>query len=240
MFFNQANKKAKRPAGKAATTAARRANATSARKLYSVPVWMHERTFAGEFELGGRSYKLTFAPTQAEIADDALRLRGRLNVNDGKAGLPEVKDARATLAGIQGGIGDGPARYKMLATGATPGPTESPTEKQQKAGENEKQAVEPAASEKAKMSRLTMTENTGPTSFAAVMFFHLDALDHRALGVPADMSHVQLNARLAPKDPTARSLHSLYTALTHALAGEQADARTAAALVRELNQVLAG
>jgi hypothetical protein len=239
MFFNQANKKARQPARKAATTA-RGAGSTSARKLYSVPVWLHERAFAGEFELGGRSYKLTFAPAQAEIADNALRLRGRLIVNDGKAGLPEVKDARATLAGIQGGIGDGPARYKMLATGATPGPTESPTEKQQKAGENEKQAVEPVAGEKAKMSRLTMTENTGPTAFAAVMFFHLDALDHRALGVPADMSHVQLNARLAPKDPTAQRLHSLYSALTNALAGEQADERLATALVRELNQVLAG
>ena len=238
MFFNQANKKARQPAGKAATTTARGARTISARKLYSVPVWMHERAFVGEFELGGRSYKLSFAPSQAEIADNALRLRGRLTVNDGKAGLPE--DAHATLAGIQGGIGDGPARYKMLATGATPGPTESPTEKQQKAGENDKQAVEPTASEKAKMSRLTMTENTGPTSFAAVMFFHLDALDHRALGVPADMSHVQLNARLAPKDPTAKTLHSLYTALTNALAGEQANPRTAVALVRELNQVLAG
>jgi hypothetical protein len=240
MFFNQANKKAKQTAGKAATTKTRGAGIRSARKLYSVPVWMHERAFAGEFELGGRSYKLLFEPAQAEIADNALRLRGRLIVNDGKAGLPEVKDARATLAGIQGGIGSGPAQYKMLATGATPGPTESPTEKQQKAGETDKQAGEAAASEKAKMSRLTMTENTGPTSFAAVMFFHLDALDHRALGVPADMSHVQLNARLAPKDPTAKTLHSLYTALTNALAGEQANPRTAVALVRELNQVLAG
>jgi hypothetical protein len=235
MFFNQANKKTRQPARKAATAVR---GAMGGRKLYSVPVWLQERVFAGEFALGGKNYKLTFAPAQAEIADNRLRLRGRLTVNGGKAG--EVKDAQVQLAGIQGGIGSGPARYKMMATGATPGPTESPTEKQQKAGENEKQAAEPPPSEKAKMSHLTTTENTGPTSFAAVMFFHLDALDHRALGVPADMSHVQLNARLAPKDPTAQSLHSLYTALTNALAGEQADARTAAALVRELNQVLAG
>jgi hypothetical protein len=234
MFFNQANKKAKQPTRKVTTAR----GATSRRKLYSVPVWLHERVFAGEFALGGKNYKLTFAPAQAEIADRSLRLRGRLAINDGKGG--EVKEARATLAGIQGGIGQGPARYKMLATGATPGPTQSPTEKEQKSGENEKKAGEPTPPERAKTSGLPVTENTGPTAFAAVMFFHLEALDQRALAVPADLSRVQLNVRLAPADQTALTLHSLYTALVHALGGEQANERLAAALVRELNQVLAG
>src|SRR5689334_24005980 len=117
MFFNQANKKANRQVNKAATTGkARGPKSTHARPLYSVPVWMHERAFVGEFELGGRSYNLTFAPAQAEINGNALRLRGRLTVNNGKADLPSIKDVQATLAGIQGGIGAGPARYKMLAT----------------------------------------------------------------------------------------------------------------------------
>ncbi|MFL6274524.1 MAG: hypothetical protein ACJ74G_04870 [Blastocatellia bacterium] len=235
MFFNQANKKTRQPARKAATAAR---GTTGGRKLYSVPVWLQERVFAGEFALGGKSYDLTFAPAHAEIADNRLRLRGRLTVNGGKAG--EVSDAQVQLAGIQGGIGSGPARYKMLATGATPGPTQSPTEKEQKSGENEKKAGEPTPPERAKTSGLPVTENTGPTAFAAVMFFHLEALDQRTLTVPADLSRVQLNVRLAPTDATAQTLHSLYTALVHALGGEQADERLAAALVRELNQVLAG
>jgi hypothetical protein len=232
MLFNQANKKARRQTGKATSGAAR--------KLYSVPVWLRERTFAGEFELGGRSYKLTYAPAHAEIADKTLQLRGRLAVNGGRANLPQLNDVRATLAGIQGGIGAGPARYKMLATGATPGPTQSPTEKEQKSGENEKKADEPAPPERAKTSGLPVTENTGPTGYAAVLFLHLEPLDAGALGVMADLSRVQLNARLAPADQTARTLHSLYSALTAALAGEQASEQLAAALVGELNRVLAG
>ena len=249
MFFNQSNRKTKQPAakasasqnGKAATAAkARGAGTASARKLYSVPVWMQERVFAGEFEIGGRNYTLSYVPEHAEIVDQRLRLRGRLGINNSKAGLPVLSGVGARLVGIQGGIGSGPARYKMLATGATPGPNQSPTEKQQKAGETEKKADEPSQTEKPKPSGLTATESTGPTSFTAVMFFHLEAFDQRVFGVPADMSHVQLNARLAPRDPQAHALHSLYTALTNALAGEQADARTAAALVGELNQILAG
>lgn len=237
MFFNQASKKAKRPAGKATATAR---GAAGRRKLYSVPVWMQERAFAGEFELGGTKYHLRYRPAQAEIAGGSLRLRGQLTVSGKRADLPQLPDVQATLVGIQGGIGQGPARYKMLATGATPGPTQSPTEKEQKAGENEKQAGEPTAPERAKTSGLPVTENTGPTAYAAVMFFHLDPLDPARLGVPADMSRVQLNARLAPTDSKALALHSLYTAITHALGGDQADERLAAALVRELNQVLAG
>lgn len=238
MFFNQTNKKAAPQKGKAApATKGRRPDITSARKLYSVPVWMHKAVFTGEFEMAGRRYGLSYIPILAEISEGALRLRGRLIINDGKAGVPEIKDVGARLAGIQGGIGSGPVRYKMQATGATPGPTNSPTEKQQKAGENEKKAGEP---ETPQISSMTRTENTGPASFTAVMYFHLDAVDARVFGVPADMSHVQLNARLAPLDPQAARLHSLYTALTGALAGEQADPATAAALARELNQILAG
>src|SRR6185369_1274709 len=147
---------------------ARGAKARNARRLYSVPVWMQKSLFTGDFELGGSRYNLTFAPTQAEIADKSLRLRGWLTINDGQGGMTKIEDARATLAGIQGGIGAGPARYKMLATGATPGPTESPTEKQQKSGENEKKADEPESTEKARTSSMTITENTGPTAFTAV------------------------------------------------------------------------
>lgn len=204
----------------------------SGRKLYSVPVWLQERIFIGEFEIGGKTYNLTFAPSHAEIVDKQLQLRGPIAVNDHHA----TGDAQATLAAIQGGIGSGPMPYKMMATGAPKGQEQSPTEKQQKAGETEKKPGEPVVSDR----HLPPTESTGITAFTAVMYFQMGALDQRTLGVPADMSHVQLNARLAPRDPVAHNLHSLYSALTHALAGERADTGAAASLVRELNQVLAG
>jgi hypothetical protein len=60
------------------------------------------------------------------------------------------------------------------------------------------------------------------------------------LGVAADLSRVQLNARFAPKDSVGKNLHSLYTALVDAVYGQQANEDEAAAIVDELNKILKG
>ena len=207
MLLNRTGNKRKSAAGGAGRTA-------GLRKLYSVPVWMSDRIFAGEFEIDGRRYGLSFIPARAEAAGGKLRLHGRLIVSDGSAGVREIKEIGATLASIQGGMGRGPARHKLLAAEST------------EASPNR--------------GLLPATEYTGPTSFTAAMFFHLDALDASVFHVPADMSHVQLNVRLAPKDPTAQTLHSLYSALVDTVAGEPPNPGVAAALIKELNQILAG
>ncbi|HWP42554.1 MAG TPA: hypothetical protein VNO14_04915 [Blastocatellia bacterium] len=87
-------------------------------------------------------------------------------------------------------------------------------------------------------SQLPVTDATGPLSFCGVMYFHLQPLDARALGVRADLSRVQLNARLAPTDDTARDLHGLYSMAVAALYTDPADERAASAAISEINKVL--
>ena len=237
MLFKQAKKK--RLPGEQGVRAG--ARAARSRKLYSVPVWLSGRTFVGGFDLAGASYKLTFAPTQAEAASKDLQLRGRLTVTDPRGRARKREAVRITLASIQGGIGAPPVRRQVIAAGAQTGNVATSQQKQQVAGENEKrtgQKAEETAQPKA--TEMPVTESTGPTSFTGVMYFHLEPLEGNALGVPADLSRVQMNLRLAPLDDTARALHSLYTAAVDALQGEQADADQVAIIIRELNQLLAG
>jgi hypothetical protein len=209
------------------------------RRLYSVPVWMEQRALTGGFDLAGASYKLTFAVTRAEVANKQLQLRGRLTVTDPRGRARSVDPAQATVAAIQGGIGSAPLRRRITA--AQTGNVVTAQQKQQMAGENEKRAgqktEEPARTQSGDLPR---TESTGPTSFCGVMYLHLEPLDARALGIAADLSRVQLNARFAPRDGTAKTLHGLYTSLVDAVYGEQVDEAEAAALIAEMNKVLRG
>jgi hypothetical protein len=205
------------------------------RRLYSVPVWMEQRAFTGGFDLAGASYKLAFVVSRAEVVDKQLRLHGRLTVTDPRGRARSVDSAQATIAAIQGGIGSAPLRRRITAQQT--GNIVTAQQKQQMAGENEKRegqkTEEPA-------SVLPRTESTGPTSFCGVMYMHLEPLDPLMLGVAADLSRVQLNARFTPKESTAKTLHSLYTGIVDAVYGEQTDEAEAAALVAEMNKVLKG
>lgn len=239
MVFNQAKKKGGRQVNKQSAHAG--ARGAGSRKLYSVPAWLNGRTFAGGFDLAGASYKLAFAPSHAEAAGKDLHLRGRLTVTDPRGRSRARDSVRITLASIQGGIGAPPIRRQVIAAGAQTGNIATSQQKQQVAGENEKRAGQKAEeTSQPKASELPVTESTGPKSFTGVMYFHVEPLDGRALGVPADLSRVQINLRLAPLDDVAREMHGLYTAAVDALQGEQADAGQAAAIIRELNQLLGG
>ena len=231
MIFNQAKKRGGKPGAQASRASGRR-------KLHSIPVWLSERAFVGSFDLAGSNYRITFAPAEASSANEELQLRGRLTVTDPR-GRSRVQDSvRITLDSIQGGIGAPPLRRQAIATGAQAGQTATSQQKQQVAGENEKRAGEKQEEKtEAKSHGLPLTESTGPSSFTGVMYFHFEPLDGRALGVAADLGRVQLNLRLAPLDPDARTMHSLYTAAVDALQGEHADRGQAAAIIRELNQL---
>lgn len=214
--------------------------ATGARRLYSIPAWPVERAFSGEFSLGGAEYKFTYAPSRAENVNNMLQLTGRLTVANVRGQTRSIDSVRATLANTQGGIGATPTR-RQIATEAPPGAQATSQQKQQVAGETEKRAGE-KESEKAQpqKSELPPTENTGPTSYCGVMYFHFAPLDGRALGVAADLSKVQMNVRLAPRDETATTLHGLYCYVVDALYGERVDEKLAAAAIAELNRAFVG
>jgi hypothetical protein len=195
-------------------------------KLHSVAAVLKERRFDGGFEIAGSNYQFAYAPSKAESAGQKLQLRGRLTVT-GPRGQSLSKDGvRAVLASAQGGIGTAPVRPQILVGGVQPSAPAVPVPQQPSAAGTGSKA-------------LPIVESTGPLSFCGVMYFHLEPLDGPALGVPADLSRVQLNARLAPTDNAGRAMQGIYSAIVDALYAKQTDARMATAAIAELNKVLA-
>jgi hypothetical protein len=220
---------------------ARRASASnraakSTAKVHSVHALLKERQFAGGFDVTGSNYKLAYEPARAEVAGGKLVLRGRLTIVDSKGRARASEQVRATLEGTQGGLGASPVRRQLLAAGAQTGTVATPEQKQQLAGETDKK---PDNQARTPASMLPLTESTGPESFCGVMYFRLEPLDAGALGVAADISRLQLNARLAPDDDTARTLQDLYTSIVEALYGREVNERLAAAAITEINKLFA-
>jgi len=209
-----------------------------ARRIYSIAAWPKQRSFDGGLKLGGRDYEFSYTPTRAEAVKNLLQLTGRLAVVDSRGRVRTLDAVRATLANTQGGVGTAPIRRQIIATEAPIGAQITSQQKQQVAGETEKQ---PAArqNEQARGS-LPVTENTGPTSYCGVLYFHFAPLDSAALGVQADLSRVQLNVRLETRDDTARTLHGLYCYVVDALYSQRADEKLAAAAIKELNRIFSG
>lgn len=82
-----------------------------------------------------------------------------------------------------------------------------------------------------------VVESTGSLSFVGVLYYSLSALDGPTLGVPLDLSKVQLNLRLATTDDLARELQNLFSDVTDALYKEPRDERAARESVQELNRI---
>ena len=230
MFSNQARKKSSQ---RRSVLGGKRAQ-----KLYSVAAWPQQRAFVGNFSLGGREYKFSYAASRAEAVNTLLQLTGALMVTGARGRSRTLNSVRMTLASTQGGIGTGPIRRRLIATEAPIGVQITSQQKQQIAGEAEKQAAGKQNEEPAKRS-LPVTESTGPSSYCGVLYFHFEPIDAGALGVTADLTALQLNVRLEPLDETARTLHGLYCYVVDALYGERADEKLAAAAISELNRVFA-
>jgi hypothetical protein len=68
------------------------------------------------------------------------------------------------------------------------------------------------------------------------MYLQFEPIAGSALGVAADLTRLQLNARFAPVDDDERALQAVYSSVVNALEGKQQAATTAA--VSELNVLL--
>ncbi|HEX8089803.1 MAG TPA: hypothetical protein VF762_13165 [Blastocatellia bacterium] len=231
MAFDIVRKRSKGAAGQGRTA--------SGPPLHSISAVLKQRDFVGSFEVAGEGHRFVYIPSEAGLSDQKLQLRGRLEITGPRDRKSARDDVRALLASAQGGIGVAPVRRQVLVGGVGASTASTSGQQQQIAGE--KLAAEPKKTDAAdppKPQSLPEVESTGPLSFCGAMYFHLDPLNGRSLGVAADLTRVQLNVRLAPVDETGRTLQGLYSSIVDALYGGRADVRSASAVIAELNKLL--
>ena len=181
-------------------------------KLHSIAARMRQRSFEGGFDIAGINYSFTYSPARAAVVGRKLELSGGFTVTDGRANarVPphSLNNVRAVLISAQGGIGAAPTRTNLPVDISTARPD------------------------------LPVVESTGALSFCGVLYFKLSSLDGQSLGVPDDLSPLQLNVRLAPTGDAERNLQGVYSSIVDALYGKNADNRAATAHVSLLNKLL--
>jgi hypothetical protein len=185
----------------------------AANKIHSIHVLPNGAGFAGKIEAGGSSYHFAFTPKTAASAPGKLVLTGAVKVKSSGGRQRVADNVTATLLATQGSI-----------TGPPPMPRQF---------SESLKAPLPAPS-----GSLPLTDSTGHQGSVAVMYLRLSPLDGRALGIPADLSAVQLNARLYATSEIERDLHWLYSALVEALQGEHKNERLAADYLDAINSIL--
>jgi len=210
------------------------------RQLHSIHGLLRGRVVDGQFEVRGQPYRFSFVPATAALADAKLVLNGRLTVHSPQGSMRFVDSVEARLVAIQGGVGVSPVRRQLLTGTAQTSQTATSDQKmdQEKGPETD---LQPGlhAFESPRLDELgrPMVESTGRLSFVGVLYFNLSALDGPTLGVPLDLSKVQLNLRLATTDDLARELQNLFSNVTDAIYGDPIDERAAGESVQELNRI---
>ena len=189
-------------------------------KLHTLHAVLRGRVFDGKFEARGKTYGVVFLPNQADIIDHKLVLIGRMGFSVPQEATRYVDDVRATLMATQGGVGVSPVRRQLLAGTAQTAQTATSDQKleQEKGPETDLQpglhSFEPPKYDDLGRPKV---EATGSLGFVGVLYFKLSPLDSKSLGIPLDMSDVQLGARLAPTDDLARDLQLLFSDVVAAL-----------------------
>lgn len=160
--------------------------ATTLRKLHSLHALPDGRAFTGKIEIGKARYQFTFTPQEASAPNGKLTLRGSVKVKPPTGSARTANQVTASLLATQGSIVSAPPVPKSLPTAL--------------------QLEQPTRS-------LPATDATDEQSSVGVLYFKLSPLDGRALGVPLDLSAVQLNARLYATAEVERDFQWLVSAL---------------------------
>ncbi len=188
-------------------------NAAVNRKLHSVHVLPNGNGFAGQIEAGKSSYQFIFTPKTAALVNGTLVLSGAVRVKAPTGQQRASDNVTATLLATQGSITAPPPMPGDFSPSLKP-PQPEPGES------------------------LPITDWTGHLGSVSVMYLKLSPLDSRALGLPMDLSSVQLNARMFPASEIERDLQWLYSALVDALSGDSRDEQRAAGYLNEINRRL--
>jgi hypothetical protein len=190
----------------------------AALKIHSIHVLPNGAGFAGRIEAGS-SYEFAFTPKTASVANGKLVLTGAVNVKSPAGHRHTADEVTATLLATQGSITGPPPMPRQFSESLKP-PLQAPANPGGPGGS------------------LPLTDWTGYLGSIAVMYLKLSPLDGRALGVPADLGAVQLNARLYATSEIERDLHWLYSALLEAAQGEHKNERLTVDYVNAINRIL--
>jgi hypothetical protein len=185
----------------------------AAPKIHSIHVLPNGAGFAGKIEAGGSNYRFDFTPKTADSASGKLVLTGAVKVKAPGGRERVTADVTATLLATQGSITGPPPMPRQFSESLKP-PLPAPS------------------------GSGPLTDSTGHLGSIAVMYLKLSPLDGRALGVPADLSAVQLNARLNVTSEIERDLHWLYSALLEATQGEHKNEQLTVDYINAINRIL--
>lgn len=192
-------------------SAAKPAPAVAARKIHSLHALPDGKNFVGNLVVGKNTHQFTFAPRTAELSGGKLKLRGTVTVKSPNGQKRTAENVEALLLATQGSILTAP-----------PAPTSLPD------GLRNAQQADKS---------LPMTEATADLASVGVIYFKLSPLDGRALGVPAEITALQLNARLYVTSELERDLQWYYSGLVVAMEA-QSDEPRARVFLAEINRVL--
>jgi hypothetical protein len=211
------------------------------RKLHTIHALLRGRIFVGQFQVNGETYDFSFVPGKASIAQEKFVLSGQFSVKPPKQSLRFTDNVEARLVATQGGVGVSPIRRQLLTGTAQTAQIATPEQKleQEKGPETELQpGLHAFDSPKRDALGRPTVESTDALSFVGVLYFHLSPLDGDLLGIPLDLSNVQLGGRLAPTDDRTRELQLLFSDLVMALEGEHPDSESANNCLERINRIL--